>query len=242
MITLNHVSYSYGRVPVLRDVCCDFPDARVTALIGANGAGKSTCLKLCAGLLNDASDISVDSLPLKTLSPKERARHVSYMPQSRPVPMLTVRSLVSQGRYPYSKQSDDAEFIRRALAAVGMEDLSERGLDTLSGGQRQKAYLAMLLAQDTQNILLDEPTASLDIRARLECLALLRELRGRGRCVVIAMHDIPQAIESCDRVMLLRGGRVLWQGGARDIPLSALREAFAAEPSYQSRLTFSLFR
>ena len=195
MIELKHLQAGYPGRPVLEDVCLDFRPGEVFAVLGPNGCGKSTLLRTSNGLLAPTGgDILVDGVPLEKLSSKQVAQKIAYLPQSRSIPSITARRMVLHGRFPYLSYprrygQKDHETVRKALERVGASDLASRPLPELSGGQRQKVYLAMALAQDTRTILMDEPTTYLDISCQLEVMALARRLAEEGRAVVMVLHD-----------------------------------------------------
>lgn len=230
MIRLDDVTFYYGEAPVLQGLSAELPDGCITAVVGPNGSGKSTCMKLCARLLTPrAGRVLVDGADAAAFEPRAFARQVAFLPQSRPVPMITVGSLVRHGRFPYLGMTRrlrpaDAEAVEQALASVGMAELRDRELRTLSGGQRQKAYLAMLIAQGAKHLLLDEPTTYLDVRHQLELMALLRRLCEQGHCVAVVLHDLARVAEDCDRALLLHEGRPLYQGPARELYASGCVE------------------
>ena len=155
----------------------------------------------------------MDDIPLQNLTAKEIARRVSYLPQSRSVPNITAGRMVLHGRFPYLSyprryRREDYEMVERALEWVGAGELASRMLPQLSGGQRQKVYLAMALAQDAQTVLMDEPTTYLDVGCQLEVMALARRLAEEGRAVVMVLHDLTLAMRYAHRAALLCGGRV----------------------------------
>ncbi len=247
MIAVENLSFGYGGAPLLTDVSFTLPDGCVTGVIGPNGSGKTTCLKLCARLLRPgAGRVLVGGKPAEGYDAKAFARTLAFLPQSRPVPMITVRALVSHGRFAYLGMARrltprDVAAVDRALEITGMRDCAGRELRTLSGGQRQKAYLAMLIAQGTQHLLLDEPTTYLDIRHQLELGALIRSLRDEGRCVAVVMHDLNQVLRLCDRVLVISEGRLLYQGGADGLCESGCVErAFGVTPAARDSLRFAL--
>jgi iron complex transport system ATP-binding protein len=161
-----------------------------------------------------------------------RARRISYLPQSRNVPSTTVGTLALHGRFPYlgyprAYRREDREIAENAMAAVGVLGLREKPLAEISGGERQKAYLAMVLAQNADAVFLDEPTAHLDISCQLEVMALARGLAARGKTVVAVLHDLGFALRYSDRVAVFRAGRLLRAGAPGAIIASgALEEAF----------------
>ena len=230
MLELKNASAGYPNRSVLEGVTLAARPGRVLALLGPNGCGKSTLLRTMAGLLPaQGGEVLLDGVPLKDRGPKETARRVAFLPQSRPAPNITARRLVLHGRFPYLTyprryRKEDYEAADRALRQADALELADRPLPELSGGQRQKVYLAMALAQETETILMDEPTTYLDIRHQLEVLALTRRLAAEGRAVVLALHDLCQALAMADEAAVLGEGRLLALGGPEEIYQSKVLE------------------
>ena len=221
MLELRNVTAGYGEKLILHDISLDFPPGTVTAILGPNGSGKSTLLKAAAGLLPIASGAVVAEEP--------RARHVAYLPQTRRVPEMTVRQLVLQGRYPWlgwprRYGEKDHELARRAMERLGVAGLADRPLAELSGGTRQKCYLAMTLAQDTEGLLLDEPTSFLDPAHQLRLMALCRSVAAGGKAVAVVLHDLPLALRFADRVAVVDAGRLLMVDSPAGLLKSGLLE------------------
>lgn len=230
MIELQNVCFGYGRAPLIRDLSCQMRDGEITALIGPNGAGKSTVLRLCARLLAPQSGtIAVGGRNAKQYDPRAFARTLAFLPQSRPLPMITVEELALHGRYAHlgalrRPGPDDRAAVEKALAMTDMQSLARRELRTLSGGQRQMAYIAMLIAQEAQHILLDEPLTFLDVGVQLALADVLRSLRAEGRCIGLVMHDLALAPQLCDHVLLLQEGQLVHDGAELDA--SSIERAF----------------
>ncbi|MCI9011560.1 ABC transporter ATP-binding protein [uncultured Oscillibacter sp.] len=228
MLEARNLSAGYPGRAVLAGVSLAARPGRVLALLGPNGCGKSTLLRTMAGLLPPlGGEVLLDGR--RDYSPRQAAQRVAYLPQSRTAPNITVRRLVLHGRFPYLSYPrrygrEDYETVDRALAAADALDLADRPLPELSGGQRQKAYLAMALAQETEAILMDEPTTFLDIRHQLEVLALVRRLAEEGRGVVLALHDLCLALTAADDVAVLGEGRLLALGGPEAVYQSKVLE------------------
>ena len=218
MMQLKNVTAGYGREPVLQDISLTIPKGKVTVLVGPNGCGKSTLLRVAARLMEpEKGELRLGGQPAETLSQKEFARWVALLPQNRAVPEITVGSFVLHGRFPYlgyprRYRAKDREIARQAMERMGIAHLEHQLVSRLSGGQRQKVYLAMAMAQDTPFLLLDEPTTFLDIGHQLEMTTLARELAGQGKGVLMVLHDLNQALTCADQVVVMDGGRILCSG------------------------------
>lgn len=230
MIQLQHVTAGYGGPPVLRDVSLDLRPGEVLALLGPNGCGKSTLLRAIAGLHPlSGGEILLDGVPIRQLTRRQLAQAVTYLPQSRSVPNITAYRMVLHGRFPYLSyprryRPEDHAAARRALEQADAWDLAPLPVQTLSGGQRQKVYLAMALAQDTQTILMDEPTTYLDISHQLDLMAFSRTLAEQGRAVVLVLHDLCLALCSAHRGAVMDGGALLQTGTPEELFTSGILE------------------
>ncbi len=239
MISVRDLYVSYDGAEILHGVNADFPEGKISVILGPNGCGKSTTLRTLVRMVPESrGSTTMDGKDLTTLSQRELARLIAYLPQSRNVPDITVERLVMHGRFPYLSyprryRREDREKVREALQWVGLTELSGRKMDNLSGGQRQKAYLAMALAQDTDVILMDEPTTFLDIRNQFELLDRSRLLAEAGKTVIMILHDFEAALHYADHVILMSDGRVLAAGGAEEVLRdAAVREAFGVTPRF----------
>lgn len=223
MLEARELSVGYPGRTVLEDVSLAVRPGRVLVLLGPNGCGKSTLLRTLPGLQPPlGGEILLDGKPLGDYGPRQSARKIAYLPQSRAVPSITARRMVLHGRFPYLSyprryREEDYAAVDRALTAAGASDLADRPLPELSGGQRQKIYLALALAQETETVLMDEPTTYLDIRNQLETLALLRRLAAEGRGVAAVLHDLCLALTAADDVAVLGEGRLLALGGPEEV-------------------------
>lgn len=217
MIEARGLSCGYGGAPVLGVEGLSLGQGRVTAVLGRNGCGKSTLLRALAGIADYGGSVLLDGDEARGLSHQERARRVAFLPQSLAVADMDVRTLVSHGRYARMGRSKvmgeaDRAAVEEALATVGIEKLAGRHLAEVSGGERQLAYLAMVVAQDSPMLLLDEPGTYLDLEHQLRLSGLLRRLADSGRGVVVSTHDVGAAFSDCDRLVLLGEGGVLGEG------------------------------
>lgn len=215
-------------------------ERELLVVIGPNGSGKSTLLRLLAGLLvAQQGQVTVKGRPLSALSTLERAHLLAVVPQSlAALPEVTVERFVLSGRYARigrwrGPQADDDLAVRDALAAADVDGLGGRHLPDLSGGQRQSALIARALAQKAEILLVDEPTASLDLNHQLEVFALLGRLSEAGRAAIVVTHDLNLASQFADRVALMNAGRVVAVGP----PAEVLRQEVLA-PVYGTELHY----
>jgi iron complex transport system ATP-binding protein len=231
VLTASDVAFGYrgarsdGRSFTLGGLTLDIGERSLTALLGPNGCGKTTLLKLLAGVLAPASGrVMLRGRPLSTMSRMEIARAIATVPQeTHPAFDYTCLEMVLMGRHPYLgaftlEGPADIRIARDAMAATGTAHLAARQYMTLSGGEKQRVVIAAALAQSGDVLLLDEPTASLDLGFQLEVAALLRRLnRERGVTMVLATHDVNLAASLCDSVILMKEGSILAHGPTCDV-------------------------
>ena len=223
MLELRGIAAGYGGTPVLREVSFTVPKGSLTALIGPNGCGKTTLLRAAARQLPLlAGEILLDGRPVSSYGRTEFARKAAFMPQVRSVPAITAGALVAHGRFPHLGFSrrlrpEDRAAVQAAMEATGVADWANRDLRALSGGERQRVYLAMALAQDTDLILLDEPTTYLDPGRQFELLDLIASLPGRGKTVVMVLHDLSHALRYSTQLLLLEQGQLVQRGTPEEL-------------------------
>jgi iron complex transport system ATP-binding protein len=226
MLSVENLHVAYGKHAILHGVT--LPPLRggeVTALLGPNAAGKSTLFRRIVGQLSGPGTVAVDGRALASLGPQDPARPC-YLPQDTAAnAVLTVFEAVllagKQGGG-WAVSDAEADAVTRTLMLLEIEDLAERGLGELSGGQRQMVGLAQALVRQPRILLLDEPTSALDLQRQVEVLGLLRQLaRTQGICVVLAIHDLNQALRFADQVAVLSQGRVV-AGGTPEAVLTPL--------------------
>lgn len=232
MLSCSNLSISYGPRKALDGFTISLAPGEIRALIGPNGSGKSTALQGLSGLIKPAEGtVLIDGAPIAAMTRREIAHRLSFLPQHPTAPdEMTVEQLVRQGRFAhvglfrrYDRRDEDA--IGWALESTGLAPLAQRSLSALSGGERQRAWISAALAQEAKILLLDEPTTFLDIGYQIEVLDLVHTLsRERGVTVVMAIHDLNQAMSICDRISLLEKGRVVFDGVAADLAASGLIE------------------
>jgi iron complex transport system ATP-binding protein len=241
MIDVKTVSKSYGDTVVLDDVTLSLPAGGLISIVGANGAGKSTLLSVMSRLMPmSAGTVSIDGLDVTTTPGDQLARRLSILRQDNHVTArLTLRDLVAFGRYPHSKgrlTKDDLGHIDRALGHFDLHGIADRFLDEVSGGQRQRAFIAMVLCQDTDYILLDEPLNNLDIKHAVAMMKLFRHVADAfGKTIVLVLHDINFASCYSDRIIAMRDGKVARLGPPDEIITSdVLREVYDLDTTIQT--------
>jgi iron complex transport system ATP-binding protein len=231
VIDLEAVTVRYGDDPVVEDVSLSVASGELVALVGPNGAGKTSLLRTVNGLVEPAAGrVLVDGDDVAGLSAGPLARRVATVPQATSLGFdFDVRGVIEMGRLPYRSRfagptAADREAVDRALARTDTERFADRSVGSLSGGERQRVLLARALCQETPALVLDEPTASLDINHQVATFSLVRELVDEGRAAVAAVHDLDLAARFCDRLALLAGGRLAAAGPPRAVLESSVLE------------------
>ncbi|GCL71186.1 iron-dicitrate ABC transporter ATP-binding protein [Paenibacillus naphthalenovorans] len=242
-IQTNHMAFHAGAFR-LHDISLSIPSECMTAIVGPNGSGKSTLLKLMSQLLlPDQGEIYIRGKQAKTYPAIALAKIVSMLTQSKhSLPDMTVRELVSYGRSPYKRlfdrmTADDERIVDWAMEVTGTKRHEQRMFHTLSGGEQQKARIAMALAQKTSIILLDEPTTFLDIAHQLDVMEMLQKINREYRItIVMVLHDLQQAARYCHYMIAVKNGKIMTTGKPKDIINPAfLKEVYQIE----AKVTFA---
>ena len=237
MFEITDATGGYGKTRIIRNVSMGVKTGEVVALLGRNGVGKSTLLRAVAGALRPArGEIRVMGADIYAMSGRERALLVGMVPQNPELPRgATALEVTLMGRNPHLgllawESATDVDIAMEALRMTDAEELAERPVHQLSGGERQRVAIAMALAQQTPVILLDEPTANLDLAYQPAIMRLLRELAEVGKTVVTAVHDLTLAGQFCDSVALVGEGRVVACGPPeKTLTPDAIRQVYGAE-------------
>ncbi len=217
ILDLTNVSYSYGNGPFIKDLSLNVESGQFVGLIGANGSGKSTILKLAAGILTPLSgSVMLWGKSMHLYKGKDRAKLISYLPQMLDVKVpFKVRELISMGLYPYDVPPQLS--IEEAVSMVDLDEKVDSLIGELSGGERRRVFIAMTLLQGAGILLLDEPLANLDVRYQIEFVRLLSELRDKKEIsIVMAVHDINMAFQF-DLLYVLKDGEIRASGTPSDI-------------------------
>jgi iron complex transport system ATP-binding protein len=243
LLRVDNVSFAYERSrAVLQGVTFEAGRGTILGLLGPNGSGKTTLLRLIAGTLVPlAGRVTLDAADVRRLSRRDLARQIAVVPQETHSTFdFTVLDIVLMGRYPHLgafelEGAADLAIAREALAATGTDGLASRPFATLSGGEKQRVVIASALAQASSILLLDEPTASLDLGYQIEIAALLTKLnRDRGTTMVISTHDLNLAAALCAEIVLLRRGQVLAHGATADVLTAAnVRAVYGVDADVQ---------
>jgi len=220
----RNLQFGYQDKPVLQDVSFSLPRGKLVGIVGPNGSGKSTLLKLLAGQLPlQRGEVVIQGQPLGSFSTKALARQLAFLPQ-RPLMAegIRVEQLVQYGRHPHQGwlnqwSAEDALQVARARDIMQLGPIWQRVASSLSGGQAQRAWLGMILAQDTPLILLDEPTSALDIGLQTEVMESIRHITTEDSTVLIVIHDLGMAARYCDELIALDGGHIAAAGPARTV-------------------------
>ena len=220
---LENVSKNYGKKTIISQINLPIQEQKMTAFIGPNGAGKSTLLAMMSRLIpQDTGEIYLDGNEVKTWKQNELAKKLAILKQSNGVSLkITVRELVNFGRFPYSQgrlQAEDIAKVEESLGHLGLLEMADQLIETLSGGQLQRAYIAMVLAQDTDYILLDEPLNNLDMNFAVQMMQTLKRLVEEfGKTVVIVLHDINFAASYADQIVAMKEGQVFLSGSTEEV-------------------------
>ena len=230
MLKFDNICVKGTNEEILHKVSFTLKPHTITAVIGKNGSGKTTLISCVNEEKKYTGSITYDGKDIRLMSLKEKGRLMALLPQILPTPHITVRELVKMGRNPYldigrSFTQTDEECVEKAINDTDIKDMENKYLTELSGGERQKAYIAMILAQNTRVIILDEPTTYMDMQYSKEFLALLEHMKVKNKKTILAvMHDINTAVEKADNILLLDEGRVIFYGSKEELTESSIIE------------------
>lgn len=218
MVIVKNISKSYGQRKVLNDISITIPEQKITSLIGPNGAGKSTLLGMMSRLFTpDSGDIIIDGKNIKAWNNDLLAQKISILKQANHINLrITVKELVAFGRFPHCKgrlTTEDQYYIDQAIEYMGLTDIQHKYIGELSGGQKQCAFIAMVVAQNTDVIFLDEPLNNLDMKHSVEIMRVLKKLvHEKKKTIVIVIHDINFASCYSDHIIALKNGSLIHEG------------------------------
>ena len=226
IINIEKLNYSYGKKEVLKELSLDIDENKLTGIIGPNGCGKSTLAKNIIKYINGKFEsFKIMDTDIRELTHKKIAQLISYIPQkSIIIPNISVFDYVLLGRFPLLKNSwdnyseQDYEIVEKNINLLNIRELKDRNIETLSGGELQKALLARALAQEAKILLLDEPTSALDLNNAVEFMKILKNISiKKNISVIIIIHDLNLASLFCDSVIILKDGRFIEKGSPKEV-------------------------
>ncbi|NJE05404.1 ABC transporter ATP-binding protein [Thermococcus sp. M36] len=225
------LSFSYNGTDILKGIDLEVEEGEFVAILGPNGAGKSTLLKCISGILN-CRGVEVFERPIEEYSRDELAKLVAYVSQRTEPGFMTVFDSVLLGRRPYMglrPSKRDIEAVRNALRRLGIEGLALKTTNKLSGGELQKVSIARALAQEPKVLMMDEPTNNLDIRSQLEVMRIAREFLKGGGTVIVVMHEVNLAMRFAKRLVFMKGGKIVADGGIEVLDRKLFREVYGVD-------------
>lgn len=242
MLKSNQLSFSYGKKNVLKAIDASFESGKVYGILGPNGSGKTTWLRLVGGILTpEKGNITVMDRRLDSLSGKERAKKIAFVPQMFHISYsFSVRDIIMMGRHPHigrmdTASTEDFEKVQTAITETNLEELADRLVNQLSGGEIQRVLIARALAQDTPIILLDEPVSHLDIHFQQEIIGLLKRIaKEQNKVIITVLHDMNIALNHCDYVFLIKEGEIVEKGSpSRVISQDNLKKVYGVDVSIE---------
>ena len=223
MIELKNVCAGYNGEEILHNINFMPKPGKITGIIGPNGCGKSTLLKTIVSLADVTNgDITICGRPLTEYKSAQLARRVAYLPQSKTAADMTVSQIVLHGRFPYLDyprryKREDIKIANDVMEKMDLLDIKDKYLNELSGGQRQKTYIAMAIAQGAPVILMDEPTTYLDIAHQLKLCKIIKSLADMGKTAVVVLHDLTLAMRLCDNLCVMNDGEIVFSGTPAEV-------------------------
>jgi iron complex transport system ATP-binding protein len=239
---IDRLSVSLGGKAIIQDLSCTFPTGKLTGLIGPNGAGKSTLLRACLKLNSAQGSVFSGAQELLSLSSAKRSRYISFLPQEREIAWaMSVEAVVRLGLSTVpplatAQAHSEGEIINSAISQLELENLRNRQVTSLSGGELARVLIARLLAQDTPVILADEPLAGLDPEHQIKVMRLFKQLSQSGKTILTSIHDLTQAALWCDRLVLIDNGKFHAEGTPKEVLTAEnLREIYRIEADVEER-------
>ncbi|UZD46687.1 iron ABC transporter ATP-binding protein [Peribacillus frigoritolerans] len=241
MVEVKNLFKKYNNKTVVEDVSIEIMKGKITSFIGPNGAGKSTVLSMISRLITrDSGEVLIEGKDMGKFNSNELAKKIAILKQANHINIrLTIRELVAFGRFPYSQgklTKEDWKYVDEAIEYMELADMQDKFLDQLSGGQQQRAFIAMVIAQNTEYVLLDEPLNNLDMKHSVQIMKVLRRLADElGKTVIIVIHDINFASCYSDYIVALKDGRVVHNGPTEQVINSnVLKEIYDMDIEIQS--------
>ncbi len=232
MLRVENLSFAYNSDDVLRDVSFEVRSGEMMFILGPNGSGKTTLLKCLARILKPRGCVLIEGVNAAKLDELEIAKIIGYVPQSGEGGYLTVFDAIILGRKPYmgwKPSEEDVRVVEDVITLLGLEDIAFRRLNEISGGELQKVMIARALAQKPKVLLLDEPTNHLDVKNKIEIMNVLRRLANQGYAIVVVTHDLSFASLYADRIVLMKDGKIIAQGGKDVLTDEVVKRVYGIE-------------
>lgn len=222
MLKIENLKCSLSNKTIIDNISLDLNSGVLYCVIGRNGSGKSTLFKTIDCLVPSDGNIIYDDIDIKQLNIKNRAKYISYLPQTRPLPNISVRLMVEHGRFPhlgFSKtlSENDYKIVEESIKKVGLENLKYKNLCNISGGELQKVYIASTLAQESKVLLLDEPTTHLDLESQIDILNIIKEINDKDKTIIVILHDLLQAFSFFDYIFIVDDGKIIDSGKPEEL-------------------------
>lgn len=223
MLEIRNLNLYLNNKKILDDINIQFIENKITIILGKNGSGKSSIINCINQIYRYNGSIYYNNQDLKKLDNRDKARKIAILPQFLKYPHIKVFDLVLMGRSPYRKigekyTEEDFEIVNKYLKEIGIEKFKNEFIDNLSGGERQKVYLAMLLTQDTDIIILDEPTTFMDIDNENSFLDLIKSLKNNyNKTIIVIMHNINKVINIADEIIIINNGKIIFNGPKEEV-------------------------
>lgn len=228
MLEIKNLSLKINNKDILDNINFKLQNNKITVLIGKNGSGKSSIVKSINGIIKYSGKIILDGTNIRNYKPIYKSKRIAVLPQNLPISHITVKELVALGRHPYlglfgKLSEEDYQVIQESLELLDLKDLEDRYLDTLSGGEVQKAYLAMTLVQNTDILIFDEPTTFLDVNFESYFLEKIKRLKSY-KTVLLVLHNITKAIEIADEIIIIDNGKIVYEGSKEKLVSTTIIE------------------
>ncbi len=222
MLQIEDLSVNIGEKRILNRVCATFDSGSITCILGPNGSGKTTLMRAVDGIIKCEGKVIYNDGDVLALPVKERAKIIAFLPQNRPALQIEGGLLIEHGRFPHMSfmkklGEKDHLAIENAIKLTETEHLVAKPLNKMSGGEQQRIYIACALAQETDVLLLDEPTTHLDLQSQIEILELMKKLKAAGKTVVSVLHDLAQAFSVADKILLMQSGDAVDYGTPQEV-------------------------
>lgn len=230
MLEARNLRMKYGKKLILDNISLQFAEKKITVILGKNGSGKTTLLRCLAGAIRKyEGEVVLNNKDIREYSDKQRAKLLSLMPQLLPRPAISTERLMEMGRYPYSDDLgrisiSDHEIVQTVLNDCDLLAIKDKLVCHLSGGQRQLAYFGMAISQDSEIILMDEPSSAFDARRKKDFRQYLIKLKNKQKTIILSMHDINEALNIAEKMIVMDEGKIIFKGSKEELMATSIIE------------------